>query len=138
MGEVNLKGKVDRKMMGKFKKSEKIAKEWMEARGFKIEYWHEGKASNKPYDILAVKGKEKWAIDVKSGKKTGINIKKFRELLDKKEIEYSNKETKRKFRHNVIGYAIVIGKDVFLFGYNKYRWYATKAWKTIKNGKSTL
>jgi Holliday junction resolvase len=42
--------------------------------------------ASKPYDILAVKGKKKWVIDVKTGKKTGINLERFRELLDKKEV----------------------------------------------------
>ncbi len=118
----------------KGREAEKIAVEWLKKRGFIIHYWHKGRASNKPYDILAEKGRERWAIDVKTGEKTGINLKRFRELLEKKELEYMDEETKEKhkFRHNIIGYAIIIGKDVFLFGYNKYKWRAIKAWKTIR------
>ena len=118
----------------KGKEAEKIAVEWLKKRGFTIHYWHKGKASNKPYDILAEKGRERWAIDVKTGEKTGISLKRFRELLEKKEVEYTDEETKEKhkFRHNIIGYAIIIGEDTFLFGYNKYKWRATKAWKAIR------
>lgn len=119
----------------KGKKAEKIAVRWLEKRGFTICYWHEGKASGEPFDILAEKGKERWAIDVKTGRKTGINLERFKELIDKIEVEYCDKESneKRKFRHNIVGYAIVDkNKDVFLFGYNKYKWRAIKAWETIK------
>jgi predicted RecB family endonuclease len=54
----------------KGKEAEKIAVEWLKKRGFTIHYWHKGKASNKPYDIIAEKGRERWAIDVKMGGKT--------------------------------------------------------------------
>ncbi|MEM0358299.1 MAG: hypothetical protein QXL77_08035 [Candidatus Bathyarchaeia archaeon] len=133
-----MKLKASNSTIDKAKEAERIAKGWLEKRGFRIEYWHEGKASKKPYDILAVKkqrGKlESWAIDVKTGKKPQINIKNFRDLIDMKEIEYKDRETNeiRKFKHNIIGYALVIGKDVFLFGYEKSRWIAIKAHKTIR------
>ena len=49
------------------KQGEKIVTDWLRARGYKIIYEHAGKASNKPYDIKAYKGREKWIIEVKNG-----------------------------------------------------------------------
>ena len=74
---------IDRnKMIKDFKQAEEIAVNWLRDKGYKILYWHKGRASNKPYDILAEKGKLRWIIEVKSGKNPSISLDNFDKLLE--------------------------------------------------------
>ena len=96
------------------KQGEKIVTNWLRARGYKIVDEHAGKASNKPYDIKAYKGREKWIIEVKNGNAPPVKIENFVKMLGEKGF-------------NKIGLALVHGKDVFLLEYNKMSWAGIKA-----------
>ena len=111
------------KIREKYPKAEQRAKEWLEKiKGFKIEDWHKGKPSNKPYDILASKRGKLWAIEVKSGKKPTIKLSNFQKLLEMKNVD-------------MIGLILVINNYPHLLLYNKHTYFADKAWITINKKK---
>ena len=58
----------------------------LKKRGYRIIYSHQGKANSKPYDLIAVKGKDKIIVEVKSGLKPPIKITNFEKMLNKKGI----------------------------------------------------
>lgn len=96
--------------------AEELAKEWLEKiKKFKIEYWHEKKRSNKPYDIIAEKDGKKWAIEVKSGISPPIKLKNFKHLLNKKNID-------------MIGLILIIEGYPHLLHYNKHTYFGEIAW----------
>jgi Holliday junction resolvase-like predicted endonuclease len=59
---------------GKPLAAEKLVVRWLKKQGYTILDSHKGKLRPKPYDIKAAIGGEKWIIDVKTGKKPGVNI----------------------------------------------------------------
>ncbi len=85
--------------------------QWLRKRGYHIRYWHEGKKSNLPYDILAIKGNERWIIDVKTGNKPSVNISNIEKILNDRKLK----------RYNKIGLALVSDKYPwpYLFEYKK-------------------
>jgi Holliday junction resolvase-like predicted endonuclease len=102
------------------RKGERIAKRWLEERGFKIEdsfsYAH-----SDYYDILASKNGEKWIIEVKTGKNPKLNVPNFLKMVDTKGF-------------HKIGLAIVVSKnEVYLLEIKKTKIAAFKAWNTRKN-----
>ena len=108
----------------KYPKAEQQAKEWLEKiKKFKIEDWHKGKPSNKPYDILASKSRKQWAIEVKSGSNPSINLKSFQKLLEMKNID-------------MIGFIFVVNRYPHLLTYNKHKYFAEKAWVTRRKRKN--
>lgn len=100
------------------RRGERKAKEWLEARGFRIEEWFP-KAHAGYYDIKAQKGKEKWIIEVKTGKNPSINVDNFLKMTSEK-------------GYNRIGLALVTEDDVHLLQIRKARIAALKAWKTMR------
>jgi len=111
---------IDRhKLIEDFKLAEEIAVNWLKDKGYRILYWHERRASNKPYDILAEKGNLRWIIDVKSGKDPSINLENFAKLLEIKNIEIP--EENRTFTPNRIGYIFIVDGEPFLLEYNRYK-----------------
>ena len=121
------KNRVDRqKLIKDFKRAESLVKKWLKNRGYHIAYSHEGKPSNKPYDIIAknrIKGINRiWAIDVKSGKNPSVKLESFKKLLEDK-------------RFNMIGYAFVIKGKPYLLQYSKWSHFADKAHRTMQNKK---
>ena len=103
------------------KRGEKKAKEWLEERGFIIEKWFP-RAHAGYYDIKAIKGREKWIIEVKTGKNPSINIDNFLKMVNEK-------------GYNRIGLAIVTDDDVHLLQIKKTKIAALKAWATRRKGK---
>ena len=87
-------------------KAEELVKMWLEKKGYKIDYWHQNRKSNKPYDIKASKGKERWVIDVKTGSKPSVNISNIEKNMREK-------------GYNKIGLALVRDKVVYLFEFRK-------------------
>lgn len=93
----------------KGKIAEKIAHDWLQKRNFHIGHWNEGKASRLPYDIICYKGKDGYAIDVKSGKKPTINLLSFHNLLNKKIKDIREEIRKEHLKAiNKIGYIFVL------------------------------
>ncbi|MEM3641227.1 MAG: hypothetical protein QXH37_04840 [Candidatus Bathyarchaeia archaeon] len=98
-------------------KAEKIAKKWLEKRGFNVI-----EAFSRPhsghYDIKASKDGEKWIIEVKTGKKPPLNIANFLKMINEKGF-------------HKIGLALVVSKDkVYLLEIKKTKIAAIKAWNT--------
>ena len=91
--------------------AEKKVVQWLRKRGYDIRYWHDGKKSNLPYDILAIKGNERWVIDVKTGNKPSVNISNIEKNLNDVKLK----------RYNKIGLALVSDKYPwpYLFEYKK-------------------
>lgn len=120
----------------KGKIAEKRAKAWLESKEFTVDYWHEGKASNKPYDIICHSGKHKYAIDVKTGKNPSVSLKNFNNLLNKSiadiRLETKNSNLKKITR---IGYIFVIGSKCYLLEYNKMKHIAEIAVSKRRNKK---
>ena len=97
---------------------ERVAKEWLEERGFTIEEWF-SKAHTGFYDIKASKGKEKWIIEVKTGLNPKLNVNNLLKMTDEKNI-------------NKIGLAIVAKEEVILLEIGKQQIAAMRAWKKRK------
>jgi hypothetical protein len=97
--------------------AEKFVVRWLGKRGFHIDYSHEGKKSNLPYDIKATKRKERWVIDVKSGKAPFVKIPNFAKMLEEE-------------GYNRVGLALVEGRRVYLLQYRKMSLAGEKAAET--------
>ena len=97
-------------------KAEGLVKRWLEQKkAFKVLYWHQGKRSNKPYDMLALKNKRRWAIEVKTGAAPPIKLGNFQKLLEMRKID-------------MIGLVLVVNDYPYLLSYNKRTWRGEKAW----------
>jgi len=110
------------------KKAERKAKRWLESNGFTVAYWHKGKASNKPYDIICYKGRDGYVIDVKTGKNPSVSLYNFNTLLNKS-IEEIRSDTHNKHLKpiNRIGYIFVINNECYLLEYNRQKYIAKVA-----------
>jgi len=104
--------------------AEKKVVQWLRKRGYDIRYCHERKKSNLPYDILAIKGNERWVIDVKTGNKPSVNISNIEKILNDAKLK----------RYNKIGLALVSDKYPwpYLFEYKKMSQAGYKASLTKK------
>ncbi|MFC1716616.1 hypothetical protein ACFL6S_23310 [Candidatus Poribacteria bacterium] len=121
----------------KGKWAERTAAKWLRDHKFTICYSHKGKASNLPYDILCYKGRDVYALDVKTGKKPAISLISLAKLITKKHSDYVKETEGRRIRElkktTKIGYAFVIEDtgEVILFSVDKNQHRAYKAWDTI-------
>ena len=111
-------------------RAELIAEEWLKRRRFCILYSPKGKPSNKPYDIIAERGSEKWVIDVKTGQNPSISLRNFKRLLEIKDIKIPGRN--ETITPNRVGYIFVVDDEPFLLEYNKRKYYAREAVKTRK------
>lgn len=107
------------------KDEERVVK-YLQKKGFKVPDWHHKKPSNKPYDILATKNKQRWVVEVKGGKNPPVKLENFMKMLNKKNID-------------MVGLALVIDRHPFLLSYKRYTYLAEKAWikirkKNVKKG----
>ena len=119
------------------KMNEVYACKWLKERRFKIIYWHEGKANNKPYDIICSKKKKYYVLDVKSGKRPQISLTSLQTLLNKKIDEYREEienYTDLK-RIDMVGYIFVFDKKCLIFYFPKKSYDAYKARDTIRKNK---
>lgn len=108
--------------------AEKLVVRWLKSQGYTILDSHRGKLSPKPYDIMAAKAGERWIIDVKTGKKPGVNIDSIEKML-----------RVRGFKH--IGLAFVRGRhvdsaNVYLFELNKQSLAGHKAARTRAHNRA--
>jgi len=101
------------------KRAEELAVEWLEGRGYKDIKWHENKASNEYFDILASKDNEQWIIEVKSGKEPSIKIENIVKMIDRPKT-------------NKIGLIFIPNENEtpIFFELNKMSHAGLKAWKT--------
>ena len=65
--------------------SERVAVEYLRSEGYGIDYWHEGKRSNEPYDIIATKNGKRYYLDAKSRKGDG----NFLENLSRADCDFA-------------------------------------------------
>lgn len=121
-------------------KAENIAKIWLESKKkYKIEFWHEGKASNLPFDIICSKNEEIYAFDVKGGINPKLALKSFKKLLSLKKEDFV--ESTKHYRHKYdlgdikkpvkFGYIFVIEDECVILLTETNPIIAYKAWKTI-------
>lgn len=107
-----------RKVPALGKAGEMKVKDWLIERGFTVDEWF-SKAHAGHYDIKARKGKEKWIIEVKTGKSPSINVPNLIKMIDEKGFDK-------------IGLAIATQDNVFLLEIKKAKISALKAWKKRK------
>jgi hypothetical protein len=100
--------------------AEMEVEKWLKKKGYTVDYSHEGKKSNLPYDILATKGKARWVIDVKSGNKPLVKIENPRRMIY---------ETPG---YNKIGLAFVGQDYIYLFEFRKWSKFGDDATETRK------
>jgi len=132
MAEIHRKRFLGAQKKGKW--AEKKAAEWLQKRNYTICYTHQDKASNLPYDILCYKGRDGYALDVKTGKGPTISLKSLGKLMNKKHQEYvketEDKRIKELKKITKIGYIFVIEHPyrVIMVLVDKYRDRAYRAW----------
>lgn len=96
------------------KKGELEVVKLLKKRGYRIIYSHQGRSVAGPYDIKAIKGKDRLIVEVKSGETPQIKIANFEKMLKEK-------------GYNKVCLALVGRKYVHLLEYSKMSFAAMKA-----------
>jgi hypothetical protein len=101
-------------MLGKT--GERKVEDWLVGRGFTIKEWFP-RAQAGYYDIKAMKNKEKWIIEMKTGTNPRLSIANFLRMFSEKGF-------------NRVGLAIATEDDVILSGVKKATRDVLKVWAT--------